>query len=39
MIVAFVPFLKYVGGNGDPGLIVAGSIIMVIGLVLMWIDK
>jgi len=38
-IIAVIPFLAAIGLSGSAVLTVAGAIIMVIGAVLMWLDK
>jgi hypothetical protein len=38
-IIAILPFLKVLGLNGSDVLVLVGAVIMVIGLVMMWLDK
>lgn len=38
-ILAFVPFLKALGLNGSEVFILVGAVLMVIGCVLLWLNK
>lgn len=38
-IIALLPFLNALGLNGENVFVLVGAVIMIIGLVLMWMDK
>jgi hypothetical protein len=38
-ILALVPFLKAIGLNASDVLILVGAVLMVVGCILMWLDK
>jgi hypothetical protein len=39
MVIALNPFLTAIGLSGGSVLVVAGAIIMVIGNIMLWLDK